>query len=89
MLIGYTRVSTHDQNLALQREALEQARCEKIYADSLSAVRAERPGLTQTLDALRAGDTLVIWKLDRLGRRSKISSIWAANSRVAASISRV
>ncbi len=71
MLIGYARVSTQDQNLALQRDALRKARCEKIYEDSLSAVRLERPGLTQALDALRAGDSLVVWKLDRLGRSVK------------------
>lgn len=71
MLIGYARVSTQDQSLALQREALEQARCEKLYEDSLGAVRADRPGLAQALDALRAGDTLVVWKLDRLGRSVK------------------
>ena len=67
MLIGYARVSTQDQNIALQRDALREARCEKIYEDSLSAMRLERPGLTQALDALRAGDSLVVWKLDRLG----------------------
>lgn len=71
MLIGYARVSTHDQNLALQREALRQARCEKIYEDSQSAVRTERPGLTKALEILRAGDTLIVWKLDRLGRSVK------------------
>lgn len=68
MLIGYARVSTQDQNLALQREALTQAGCEKILEDRLSGSRAERPGLTQALGELRAGDTLVVWKLDRLGR---------------------
>jgi DNA invertase Pin-like site-specific DNA recombinase len=71
MLIGYARVSTQDQKLALQRDALRQARCEKIYEDSLSAMHLERPGLTQALDALRAGDSLVVWKLDRLGRSVK------------------
>ena len=68
MLIGYARVSTQDQNLALQREALAQAGCEKILEDRLSGSRAERPGLTQALGELRAGDSLVVWKLDRLGR---------------------
>ena len=68
MLIGYARVSTQDQNLDLQREALTKAGCEKIMEDQISGARAERPGLTQALGDLRAGDTLVVWKLDRLGR---------------------
>ncbi len=66
MLIGYARVSTTDQNLALQKEALEKAGCERIYEDTISGTRAERPGLTKALEMLRSGDTLVIWKLDRL-----------------------
>ncbi|MHB8237726.1 MAG: recombinase family protein, partial [Acidithiobacillus ferrivorans] len=68
MLIGYARVSTQDQNLDLQREALTKAGCEKILEDQISGARAERPGLTQALGEIRAGDTLVVWKLDRLGR---------------------
>ena len=68
MLIGYARVSTQDQNLALQREALTQAGCEKILEDQLSGSRAERPGLSRAMEELRPGDTLVVWKLDRLGR---------------------
>lgn len=71
MLIGYARVSTAEQNLALQREALTQAGCQKIFEDTISGTRAERPGLTKALDALRTGDTLVVWKLDRLGRSVK------------------
>jgi hypothetical protein len=71
MLIGYVRVSTQDQNLALQREALQYAGCKRIYEDHLSAVHAQRPGLAQVLDALRSGDMLVVWKLDRLGRSVK------------------
>lgn len=71
MLIGYARVSTQDQNLALQRQALSAAGCERIYEDSISGARAERPGLAKALDALREGDTLVVWKLDRLGRTVK------------------
>ena len=71
MLIGYARVSTQDQNLDLQRQALEQAGCKKIYEDKLSGSRADRPGLAQALDMLREGDTLVVWKLDRLGRSVK------------------
>ncbi|WP_075323810.1 recombinase family protein [Acidithiobacillus albertensis] len=68
MLIGYARVSTQDQHLDLQREALIKAGCEKIMEDQISGARAERPGLTQALGELRTGDTLVVWKLDRLGR---------------------
>src|ERR687890_252727 len=68
MLIGYARVSTEDQNLDLQRDALETAGCEQIYTDRVSGTKARRPGLEQALSHLRAGDTLVVWRLDRLGR---------------------
>ena len=71
MLIGYARVSTDDQNLALQRDALAAAGCEKIYEDRISGARAERPGLTLALEVARAGDTLIVWRLDRLGRSLK------------------
>ena len=71
MLIGYARVSTQDQNLELQTAALGQAGCEKIFYDKLSGRFAQRPGLDQALGILRAGDTLVVWKLDRLGRSVK------------------
>lgn len=71
MLIGYARVSTQEQNLDLQVEALKKAGCEKLYEDCLSGLRADRPGLTSALDQLRKGDTLVVWKLDRLGRSIK------------------
>jgi DNA invertase Pin-like site-specific DNA recombinase len=71
MLIGYARVSTQDQNLDLQIDALIKAGCEKIFDDRLSGSRAERPGFAKTLEMLREGDTLVIWKLDRLGRSVK------------------
>lgn len=71
MLIGYARVSTQDQNLELQREALINAGCEKVFEDKVSGTRADRPGLAKTLDMLREGDTLVVWKLDRLGRSVK------------------
>ena len=71
MLIGYARVSTQDQNLDLQTEALTKAGCKKIYNDKISGSRAERPGLTKALEMLREGDTLVVWKLDRLGRSVK------------------
>src|SRR5919199_3217817 len=68
MYIGYARVSTEDQNLNLQRDALEKAGCEEIYTDQVSGTKARRPGLEQALSHLRAGDTLVVWRLDRLGR---------------------
>lgn len=71
MLIGYARVSTHDQNLELQREALTRAGCQKIFEDKVSGTRAERPGLAKALEILREEDTLVVWKLDRLGRSVK------------------
>lgn len=71
MLIGYARVSSSDQNIDLQIEALTQAGCRKILSDTLSGSRAERPGLTKTLEILREGDTLVVWKLDRLWRSVK------------------
>ena len=71
MLIGYARVSTQIQNLELQTEALAKAGCKKVFEDKLSGSRAERPGLNQAQEALREGDTLVVWKLDRLGRSVK------------------
>jgi len=71
MLIGYARVSTQDQNLELQIDALTKAGCKKIFDDKISGSRAERPGLTKALEILREDDTLVVWKLDRLGRSVK------------------
>lgn len=71
MLIGYGRVSTNDQNLILQKDALENAGCEKIFTDTSSGANIERTGLAQTLTQLRTGDVLVVWKLDRLGRNLK------------------
>jgi DNA invertase Pin-like site-specific DNA recombinase len=68
MLIGYARVSTDDQNLDMQRDALEKAGCEQIYTDRVSGTKDNRPGLTVALSHLRSGDTLVVWRLDRLGR---------------------
>ena len=71
MLIGYARVSTQDQNLDLQIDALIKAGCKKVLDDKVSGSRAERPGLAKALEMLREGDTLVVWKLDRLGRSVK------------------
>jgi DNA invertase Pin-like site-specific DNA recombinase len=68
MLIGYARVSTHDQTLNLQNDALEQAECSKIFTDTISGAKTDRPGLEQALSYVRPGDTLVVWRLDRLGR---------------------
>lgn len=68
MLVGYVRVSTNEQNTALQRNALESAGCELIFEDKISGKTSERPGLKKVLKTLTAGDTLVVWKLDRLGR---------------------
>jgi len=71
MLIGYARVSTSSQNLDLQIAALKEAGCEKIFTDISSGSKKERSGLTDTEEALRKGDTLVVWKLDRLGRSTQ------------------
>ena len=67
-LIGYARVSTPDQKLSLQHDALERAGCERVFDDQASGARTDRPGLGEALAYLRTGDTLVVWKLDRLGR---------------------
>ena len=71
MLIGYARVSTADQTLNLQRDALEKAGCTKIFTDTASGAHAERKGMEEALNYVRAGDTLVVWRLDRLGRSLK------------------
>lgn len=71
MLVGYARISTQDQNLDLQRDALLKAGCQKFFEDKVSGTRADRPGLNKALEMLREGDTLVVWKLDRLGRSVK------------------
>ena len=71
MLIGYARVSTDDQNLDLQRDALQAAGCERVFEDMVSGARADRTGLAALMSMLRAGDTVVIWRLDCLGRSLK------------------
>jgi DNA invertase Pin-like site-specific DNA recombinase len=68
MLIGYARVSTHDQTLTLQQDALAKAGVTRIFTDTANGAKAERKGLDEALSYLRAGDTLVVWRLDRLGR---------------------
>jgi DNA invertase Pin-like site-specific DNA recombinase len=68
MLIGYARVSTHEQTLNLQRDALEKAGCTKIFTDTASGAKTERIGLEEALNYVRKGDILGVWRLDRLGR---------------------
>jgi DNA invertase Pin-like site-specific DNA recombinase len=71
MLIGYARVSTRDQNYDLQLDALSDVGCKRIFEEKLSAANRDRPQLQAALDYVRAGDTLVVWKLDRLARSLK------------------
>src|SRR3712207_3342651 len=71
MLIGYARVSTRDQTLDLQLDALRKAGCEQFFTDTVSGGAAERLGLEDAYSHLRKGDTLVVWRLDRLGRSLK------------------
>lgn len=71
MLVGYARVSTTEQSLDLQLSALKEAGCEKLYQDQISGTKTNRPGLSMALEVLRKNDTLVVWKLDRLGRTVK------------------
>lgn len=68
MFIGYARVSTEDQHLHLQTDALQKAGCYKIFTDEMSGTKSDRPGLNEALTFVRQGDTLVVWRLDRLGR---------------------
>src|SRR3954466_5775041 len=83
MLIGYARVSTADQTLALQQDALKGAGCDQIFTDTASGSATERTGLEQAISHLREGDTLVVWRLDRLGRslRHLIDTITALDAR--------
>src|SRR5262249_40996583 len=76
MYIGYARVSTHDQHLDLQQDALKQVGCKRIIVDRVSGTVAERPGLKQIKDIVREGDTLVVWRLDRLGRSIRDLIAW-------------
>ena len=68
MLIGYARVSTGDQNLDMQKDELKRAGCRRICTDVASGAKSERPGLNDALTYARESDTLVVWKLDRVGR---------------------
>ncbi len=76
MRIGYARVSTHDQNLALQRDALRKAGCEKICTDKVTGAKANRAGLEKALEMLRAGDTLVVWNWIGWGAPCRIWWSW-------------
>src|SRR5436189_825171 len=83
MLIGYARVSTQDQIVDLQKDALEKIGCNKIFTDIISGATTEREGLDEALAYVREGDSLVVWKLDRLGRSLKhlIETITKLNNR--------
>src|SRR5205823_4136798 len=83
MQIGYARISTGEQTLDLQRDALEKAGCERLLTDTASGAKTERPGLAKALEQLRSGDTLVVWRLDRLGRslRHLIDTLLELDSR--------
>src|SRR2546421_2191484 len=83
MYVGYARVSTQDQTPDLQKDALEKIGCSKIFTDTASGAKAERQGLEEALAYVREGDTLVVWRLDRLGRSLKhlIETITDLNNR--------
>jgi DNA invertase Pin-like site-specific DNA recombinase len=83
MLIGYVRVSTNEQTLDLQKDALEKIGCIKTFSDVVSGAKAERKGLQEALEYVREGDSLVVWRLDRLGRSLKhlIETITKLNNR--------
>src|SRR5512144_1117431 len=83
MLIGYACVSTSDQTLDLQKDAMQKAGCDKIFTENASGAKAERTGLDEALNYVRAGDTLLVWRLDRLGRSLKhlIETITGLNDR--------
>ena len=68
MKIGYARVSTKDQSLNLQKDALKKAGCEKIYSEQISGTKTDRTKLNEMIEHIRQGDVIIVWKLDRLGR---------------------
>lgn len=76
MKIGYARVSSFDQNLDLQKDALQKAGCDRVIVDKASGKNTHRPGLNTVKEVLRAGDVLVVWRLDRLGRSLKDLIEW-------------
>lgn len=83
MIIGYARISTDDQKLDLQIDALNAAGCDRIFSDVASGRNDKRPGLVEVISHLREGDTLIVWKLDRLGRSLKHlidTAIWLNNN---------
>ena len=71
MNIGYARVSTEDQDLRLQLAALKDAKCRRVFQEKKSGARADRPELRRMMDQLREGDTVVVWRLDRLARSTR------------------
>ena len=71
-MVGYARVSTPGQDFGMQTDALEKVGCERLYRDVASGAAAERPGLAEALNYVRAGDTLVVWRLDRLGHDANV-----------------
>lgn len=83
MIVGYMRISTHGQDMALQSDALNEAGCEKIFSDIMSGAKTDRPGLEQCLKFLQKGDTLVCWKLDRIGRNLQhlVNTVIGLNAR--------
>src|SRR5689334_14894990 len=83
MLVGYARVSTTEQTMDLQLDALKRAGCTRIFTDTASGAQTERKGLTEAIEYVRPGDILVVWKLDRLGRSLKdlITRITELNDR--------
>ena len=78
MRIGYARVSTYEQSLDSQIDSLKQAGCQRIYYDKVSGTKADRPELNRLRESLRGGDTLVVWRLDRLGRSLRDLIDWVA-----------
>lgn len=86
MLVGYMRVSTSEQNLALQRDALAGAGCDRFYEDICSGSVTEHPGLSRALDHLRSGDALVVWKLDRIPDPRELVHVDAPDCRVSVAL---
>src|SRR3954471_6227500 len=89
MMIGYARISTTDQTLDLQLDALQKAGCAKIFTDTASGAKAERKGLEEAISYVRAGDTIVVWRLDDLADPFNILSRRLVSSTLKASASKV